>query len=736
MGTLPITVVITLTRVSSSYSNLLFTRSFNHFSTKLVSFRSPYQQRRFFFCNCQRAMASSAATIPSVSDRITAPFGSWKSPITADVVSGASKRLGGTALDARGRLIWLESRPAESGRGVLVVEPENPGGEAVDITPKEFGVRTLAQEYGGGAFTVSGDVVFFANYKDQRLYKQSISSLDVPPIPLTPDYGGPVVSYADGTLDARLNRFVSVREDRRESSQNPSTTIVSIALGSKDVQEPEVLVGGSDFYAFPRLDPKGERIAWIQWSHPNMPWDKSELWVGYISENGEIYKRVCVAGNDPSLVESPTEPKWSPDGELFFITDRENGFWNLHKWIESENKVLPVYSLDAEFARPLWVFGMNSYEFLRSHTQKNLIACSYRQQGKSYLGIIDDVQGSKLTLLDIPFTDIDNITSGNDYLYVEGASAVHPSSVAKVTLDNDKSKKAVDFNIIWSSSPDSLKYSSYFSKPELIEFPTEVPGQNAYAYFYPPSNPFYQASQEEKPPLLLKSHGGPTAETRGILNLSIQYWTSRGWAFVDVNYGGSTGYGREFRERLLGRWGIVDVNDCCSCATYLVNSGKVDGERLCITGGSAGGYTTLAALAFKETFKAGASLYGVADVNMLRAETHKFESHYIDRLGGGEKGCYERSPINHVDKFSCPIILFQGLEDKVVPPEQARKIYQALKEKGVPVALVQYEGESHGFRKAENIKFTLEQQMVFFARLVGHFNVADDITPIKIDNFD
>ncbi|XP_017442701.1 dipeptidyl-peptidase 5 [Vigna angularis] len=733
MATLAI-AALTLARISSS-SNFFFSRTFNHFTTKCVPFRILHQRRRFFCHNCKRGIASSPVTIPSISDKMTAPYGSWKSPITTDVVSGAAKRLGGTAVDARGRLVWLESRPAESGRGVLVVEAENPGGEAVDITPKEFGVRTLAQEYGGGAFTVSGDVVFFANYKDQRLYQQSISSLDVPPIPLTPDYGSPVVSYADGIYDGRFNRFVSVREDRRESAQNPSTTIVYVALGSKDVQEAQVLVSGSDFYAFPRLDPKCERIAWIQWSHPYMPWDKSELWVGYISEKGEIYKQVSVAGNDPALVESPTEPKWSSDGELFFITDRENGFWNLHKWIESENKVLPVYSLEAEFARPLWIFGMNSYEFLQGHIQKNLIACTYRQQGKSYLGIIDDEPDSKLTLLDIPFTDIDNITSGNDCLYVEGASAVSSSSVAKVTLDNDKSK-AVDFNIIWSSSPDSLKYTSYFSKPELIEFPTEVPGQNAYAYFYKPCNPDFQASAEEKPPLLLKSHGGPTAEARGILNLSIQYWTSRGWAFVDVNYGGSTGYGRDFRERLLGRWGIVDVDDCCSCATYLVNSGKVDGKRLCITGGSAGGYTTLAALAFKETFKAGASLYGVADVNLLRAETHKFESHYIDRLGGGEKGCYERSPINHVDKFSCPIILFQGLEDKVVPPEQARKIYQALKEKGVPVALVEYEGEQHGFRKAENIMFTLEQQMVFFARLVGHFNVADDITPIKIDNFD
>nr|XP_025687879.1 uncharacterized protein LOC112789916 isoform X2 [Arachis hypogaea] len=556
----------------------------------------------------------------SNSNRTTAPYGSWKSPITADAVSGASKMLGGTAVDGRGRLVWLESRPTEGGREVLVVESENPEGAGVDVTPKEFGVRTLAQEYGGGAFTVSGDLVFFANYKDQRLYMQSLTASDVAPIPLTPSYDGALVSYADGILDPRFNRFISVREDRRESRLNPPATIVSIALDSKHVQEPKVLVEGSDFYAFPRLDPKSEKIAWIQWSHPNMPWDKSELWVGYISENGEIYKRMCVAGDDPLLVESPTEPKWSPNSQLFFITDRKNGFWNLHRWIESENKVVPVYSLDAEFTRPSWVFGFNSYEFVPSHDQRNKIICSYRQQGRSYLGMIDDAQGSKLTLLHIPFTNIDNITFGNDSLFVEGASPVHPSSVAKVTLDDDKSE-VVNFNIIWSSSPDSLKYSSYISKPELIEFPTEVPSQNAYAYFYQPTNPFYQPNQGEKPPLLLQSHGGPTYQAHGILDLNIQYWTSRGWAFADVNYGGSTGYGRKYRERLLGQWGIVDVNDCCSCAKYLVKKEKVDGERLCITGCSAGGYTALAALAFRDTFKAGASLFGIWQRRMLRSPT-------------------------------------------------------------------------------------------------------------------
>ncbi|CAL5383675.1 unnamed protein product [Camellia sinensis] len=732
-----------------------------------------------------KTMASSSpssSTQVVTPDKIIAPYGSWKSPITSDIVSGAEKRLGGTAVDDLGRLFWLESRPAESGRAVLVKAPENPGDEPIDITPKEFSVRSVAQEYGGGAFKIVADSVIFSNYTDQRLYKQSIESRDSSPLPLTPDYGGPLVCYADGVFDSRFNRYVTVREDRREDSLNPTTTIVSIDLDDQNIQvleklglfqEPEVIVGGNDFYACPRLDPKEERMAWIEWGHPNMPWDKSELWVGYFSKNGkeepreeapvkeekemplkgemlfyrirttlgDICKRICVAGGDPALVESPTEPKWSSKGELFFITDRRSGFWNIYKWvsdsthmIESDNMVLPVYSLDAEFSRPLWAFGIKSYQLLQSNEGKNLIACTYRQNGKSSFGILDDVH-STLSLFDIPFTDINNITSGLHCLYIEGASAVHPLSIAKVTLDDDKSK-VIDFKIIWSSSPDSLKYKSHFSLPELIEFPTEVPNQNAYAYFYPPTNPNYQAGREEKPPLLLRSHGGPTGETRGVLNLTYQYWTSRGWAVVDVNYGGSTGYGREYRERLLGRWGIVDVNDCCSCAKFLVDSGKVDGERLCIAGGSAGGYTTLAALAFRETFKAGASLYGIADLKLMRAETHKLESHYIDNLVGSDDNYFQRSPINFVDKFSCPILLLQGLEDKVVPPDQARKIYHALKEKGLPVALIEFEGEQHGFRKAETIKIALEQQMMFFARLMGHFKVADEITPIKVDNFD
>ncbi|XP_042409315.1 probable dipeptidyl-peptidase 5 isoform X2 [Zingiber officinale] len=678
------------------------------------------------------AASTTSSYLPDAAEKVTSPYGSWKSPITADVVCSSGKELGGMAVAGDGRLVWIETRHDQGGRAVLVKESAKMEEKPMDIIPPEFASRTLAQ-YGGGAFAVLDDTIIFSNYKDQRLYKLTIGSST--PIPITPDYRGTLVCYADGSYDPHFNRYLTVMEDHRKGSLNkPIIIIASIDLNAISTNEPKELVVGNDFYAFPRVDPNGKRMAWIEWSHPNMPWDKAELWVGYFSENGDLSNRICVAGGDPTIVESPTEPKWSPKGELFFITDRGSGFWNLYKWDEKKNEVVAIYSLDAEFTKPLWVFGISSYDFVWKDGDSSQIICTYRQNGRSFLGILD--YGTNwFSLLDIHLIDIGNLVSCGSCLYVEGASTTHPLSIFKVNLDVNQSN-ATKSSILWSSSPDATKYDSYFSFPEVIEFPTEHPGQNAYAFFYPPSSPTYKASVDEKPPLLLESHVGPTGEASCGLNLKIQYWTSRGWAFVDVNYGGSTGYGREYRERILGQWGIVDVNDCCSCAKFLVESGKVDGERLCVTGRSASGYTTLASLAFKETFKAGASLYGVADLSLFTVEAIKFESHYFDNLVGDEKAYLERSPINHVDKFSCPVILFQGLDDKVVPPVHARMIHKALKDKGLPVALVEYEGEQHWSRKPENIKFTLEQQMVFFARLVGHFEVADPIIPIKIDNFD
>ncbi|CAL5051810.1 unnamed protein product [Urochloa decumbens] len=644
--------------------------------------------------------------------KATAPYGSWESPISAAAVSAAGRTAEGLAVAGDGRLLWVETRPEEGGRAVLVMEPAEPDGKARDVTPQGFAVRSLAQEYGGGAFAVQGDTVVFSNYTDQRLYKQTIG--DNLPLPLTPDYAGSVVRYADGVFDPHFHRFVTIMEDHRHNSSNPVTTIAVVRISDQDVEEPTTLVSGNDFYAFPRVDPTKKRMAWIEWSNPNMSWDKSQLWVGYFNDKGDVQKRICVAGGDPTLVESPTEPKWSSKGELFFITDRRSGFWNIYKWDEQSNVVTTLYSLDAEFSKPMWIFGVSSYDFLRKDDSSHKIICCYRQNGKSYVGLLDHDSDTFLKI-DIPFSSVNNIVSGDGSFYIEGASATLPVSIAKVTLD-EKKTMATDFSIVWSSSEDVAKYKPYFSLPEFVEFPTVDPGQRAYAYFYAPHNDIFQGSSDEKPPLL--------------------YWTTRGWAFVDVNYGGSSGYGREFRERLLGQWGVVDVNDCCSCATFLVETGRVDRQRLCVTGESAGGFTTLACLAFRQTFKAGSSLYGIADLASLRAGMHKFEAYYIDNLVGNKQAYFERSPINFVDKFSCPVILFQGLEDTVVSPDQATKIYEAIKDKGLPVALVEYEGEQHGFRKAENIKFTLEQEMVFFARLVGKFKVADDITPIKIENFD
>ncbi|KAK3131942.1 hypothetical protein QOZ80_6AG0513690 [Eleusine coracana subsp. coracana] len=662
------------------------------------------------------------------------PYGSWESPITAAAVSAAGRTVEGLAVAGDGCLVWVEKRPEEGGASVLVREAADPGGKAMDVTPREFAVRTLAQEYGGGsgAFAVQGDTVVFSNYNDQRLYRQTIG--DSSPFPLTPDYSGPVVRYADGVFDPHFPRYVTVMEDHRNDGLNPVTTITAVTISDRDTNEPTVLVSGNDFYAFPRIDPSQKRMAWIEWSNPDMPWDKSQLLVGYFSEKGEVQKRICIAGGNPTLVESPTEPKWSSKGELFFITDRQSGFWNIYKWDEQSNVVIQLYALDAEFSKPMWVFGASSYAFLGKDDSSPKIICCYRQNGRSYVGVLDHDLGTFSTL-DIPFSSVTNIVTGDGCFYIEGASATLPVSIAKVNLD-EKGTVATNFSIVWSSSADVTKYKSYFSLPEFIEFPTAIPGQHACAIFYAPYSPSFQGSSDEKPPLLVRTHGGPTDEARGVLDLNVQYWTSRGWAVVDVNYGGSSGYGREYRERLLGQWGIVDVNDSCSCAAFLVETGRVDGQRLCITGESAGGFTTLACLAFKQTFKAGCSLYGIGDLTSLRESSHKFEACYTDNLVGNKQAYFERSPINFVHKFTCPLILFHGLEDTVVPPDQTKQIYKAIKDTGLPVALVEYEGEPHGFRKADNIKFTLEQQMVFFARLVGQFKVADEITPIKIENFD
>lgn len=628
----------------------------------------------------------------------TAPYGSWKSPITADLMVEGTVGLGGLTWDGD-NIYWIEGRPSEAGRSVIVrLTPDH---QLNDVTPQPFNVRTRVHEYGGGSYTVDQGNVYFSNFVDQRLYQQKIQGENTPyqitPNPITPEGE---YRYADGVIDAQNQRLICVREDHTQGGE-PVNTIVSINLNNgEDIR---VLVEGNDFYAFPRLNPNSNKLSWISWNHPNMPWDGTELWVADINSEGYLEEKLLIAGGTE---ESIFQPQWSPDGVLYFISDRTN-WWNLYRYT---GKIEPLYPMAAEFGLPLWVFGMSTYGF--STAEK--IICTYSKNGNSYLASLD-IKTLKLQDIDTPYTAIDSLTvSGNQVLFI-GSYPTESSAIVKLNLETG------ELEVLRRSSQIVLD-KGYLSVPQPIEFPTEN-GKTAYGFFYPPQNKDYQVSVTEKPPLVVKSHGGPTAATSSSLSLKIQYWTSRGFAVLDVNYGGSTGYGREYRQRLNKTWGIVDVDDCCNGAKFLAEQGLVDGNRMAIAGGSAGGYTTLCALTFKDVFKAGASYYGVSDLAALATDTHKFESRYLDGLIGvypEEKAIYQqRSPIYAVDQLSCPVIFFQGSEDKIVPPNQAEMMVEALKAKGVIVDYVLFEGEQHGFRKAENIKRSIDSEFAFYAKVFG-----------------
>ena len=638
-------------------------------------------------------------------ERKMAPYGAWESPITSSLIVSETIGLGGVAMDGE-RVYWLEGRPAEGGRNVLV--SRTPDGQTQDITPKGFNVRTRVHEYGGGAFAIKNETVYFSNFADGRLYAQ------------TPDsepraiVGDAKLRYADMRIDTPRDRLICVREDHTGDGE-ALNTIVSIdrATGKTDV-----LVSGNDFYASPSLSPDGSQLAWLTWNHPCMPWDGTELWVATIGENGTVENPQKVAG---SKTESIFQPQWSPDGVLYFVSDRTD-WWNLYRW--RDGAIEPLHPIAAEFATPQWVFGMSTYAFAGD----GRIVCTYTQQGLWHLATIDTTT-KEFRPIETPYTQISGITAAGDRVLFLGGSADRATAIVQLDLATQTSE------ILRQSTQIDLD-SGYLSTPKPIEFPTEN-GTTAFAFFYPPTNRDYSAPEGEKPPLLVKSHGGPTASTSTSLRLSIQYWTSRGFAFLDVNYGGSTGYGREYRQRLQGNWGIVDVDDCANAARYVAERGWVDGGRLAIAGGSAGGYTTLAALTFRDVFKAGASYYGVSDLEVLATDTHKFESRYLDGLIGPypeRQDLYQaRSPIHFTDRLSCPTIFFQGLEDKVVPPNQAEMMVAALEKKGLPVAYVPFEGEQHGFRKGENIKRALDGEFYFYSRVFG-YQPADPLEPIEIAN--
>jgi len=651
--------------------------------------------------------------------RLTTPYGSWKSPITTGLITAQTISLGQVALDGPD-IYWLEGRPLEDGRYALV--RFTPGGIPSDCLPPEFNVRTRVHEYGGGAYAVFDQVIYFVNFKDQHLYRQDplaeaassrhrLHQRQEALMCLTPTDG---FRYADFALDRERRCLVCIREDHTAPGEAVNT-IVAIPLDAPN--DGTVLIAGHTFFSNPRLSPDGFRLAWLCWDHPNMPWDGCELWVAQVLPDGSLGNRERVAG---APGESIFQPEWSQEGVLHFISDR-TGWWNLYRLLDG---VQPLCPMPAEFGVPQWVFNLRTYDFLNAHQ----LLCTYTQDGMWKLALLDS-RTRTLTPLELPFTEFGGIHTGDGFALFVAASASEPATLLRLDLATGQTE------VLRRSFEPTLP-PGWFSRSQAIEFPTEK-DLTAHGFFYPPANPDYTAPAGELPPLMVISHGGPTAATSTALHYAIQYWTSRGFALLDVNYGGSSGYGRAYRMRLNGNWGLVDVDDCCNGARWLVKQGLVDPKRLAIRGSSAGGYTTLAALVFKDVFSAGASHYGVCDLEALATGTHKFESRYLDKLVGPypqRKDLYvARSPIHHLQHLATPLILFQGDEDQVVPPSQSRSMFEAVRAKGIPVAFLLFAGEQHGFRQAANIKRSLEAELYFYSKIF-HFALPESIDPVPIEN--
>jgi dipeptidyl aminopeptidase/acylaminoacyl peptidase len=640
---------------------------------------------------------------------VIAAYGTWISPISADAVAAGATRLGAVSLDG-GDVYWIEGRPHEGGRNVLVRRTAD--GSIADATPAGTNVRTRVHEYGGGAHVVSRGVVYYSEFADQRVYRLEPGGR---PEPLTPPGGW---FYADYAIDPLRPRLVCVREDHTAEGREAITTLVSLALDGA-AGEGRIIASGHDFYSTPRFSPDGARLCWLSWDHPRMPWDGTELWVADVASGGALGAPRRVAGGER---ESIFQPGWSPDGTLYFVSDRA-GWWNLYRL--RRGRVEAVLAMEAEFGRPQWLFGMSTWAFAGP---SRLIA-AFQRAGRWRLASLDIERGA-FTPLAEGLEPGESLAADGRHAWFVAGSATAPDAL--VSLDTDRGT----VEIVRRAS-DLRVDDGYLSAPEAVEFPTEG-GLTAHAFFYAPRHRDAAAPPGERPPLIVVSHGGPTASTSARLNLDVQFWTSRGFAVVDVNYGGSSGYGREYRRRLDGLWGIVDVADCVRAAEHLSAQGRADAGRLIIRGRSAGGYTTLAALAFRPgVFAAGASHFGVSDLEALAADTHKFESRYLDTLIGPypeARATYRaRSPIHAASRIRCPVIFFQGLEDRVVPPSQSKLIADALRANGVPVALVTFEGEQHGFRKRESVVRCLEAELAFYGAVLG-FAPAGPLPPVEIDN--
>jgi dipeptidyl aminopeptidase/acylaminoacyl peptidase len=635
-----------------------------------------------------------------------ARYGAWESPLGVEDLVTDTVRLAEPWVDAD-ETYWIEGRPTEAGRGVLVRRAAD--GTTTDLTAAPFDVRTAVHEYGGGAYTVVGGIVAFSNLLDGRLYRLDPGA-DTP-VPITPE--GPS-RYGDIRLDTTRRRFVVVREDHGGAGQ-PRAAIVDVSLDGE--RAPTVLVEGPDFLASPRVSPDGASLAWLEWDHPDMPWDATRLRVARILEDGSLAPSDLAAGGPE---ESIVQPEWSADGMLHFVSDR-SGWWNLYRLVEGP-RLEPLAPVDAEFADPAWVLDRSSYGFLADGS----IVAIARSGGRDRLVHLtpDDLVGE----VDTPYTELDGLRVGTTAVVaIAGSPSASP---AVVTFDP---ATLAPTGVLRHSTAVALDVAAIAS-PESIAFPSS--GERiAHALFYPPVNPAYAGPEDERPPLVVRCHGGPTANASSALDLGIQLLTSRGIAVVDVDYGGSTGYGREYRGALDGAWGVVDVDDSIAAARFLADRGDVDPERMAIMGGSSGGYTALAALAFRDVFAAGISLYGIGDLGALAGESHKFESRYLDRLVGPWPAMADRyrarSPVDHLDGITCPVLVLQGLDDRVVPPAQAEAIVAALEARGIPHAYLGFEGEGHGFRGADAIRRTHLATLAFLGAVFG-FEPAGDVRPIEL----
>jgi dipeptidyl aminopeptidase/acylaminoacyl peptidase len=612
------------------------------------------------------------------------PFGTWPSVISSKIVASAAPKIS-CIQSYKDQLFWVESRPQESGRNVIVCQDKE--GITQDLLPTPYSHASRVHEYGGMAYTLSDNTIYFVNASDQRIYQIEIGSDQA--IPITEQ--GP--RFADLAMDNTNNRLIAVCEQHNDNGE-PENYLAAISL-DKANQEPQRLASGADFYAYPRISPNGQKLCWIEWNHPDMPWDCTQL---YCADNQiTLSNKNMVAGADNN--ESIFQPQWSPDNQLYYVSDRNN-WWNIYS---AENGI--VLDMPAEFATPLWQFGMSTYDFIDANT----IGCLWTQEGIWHCGILHISTGS-LEAIDTDFSTMQAACCHQGELtMIAGASnranqivMVHPNSTLTTVY-----------------APDCLTIESgNLSSPKSIIY-TTANNQRVQAFFYAPAHNQYQGMENELPPVIVICHGGPTGATDCSLNLKIQYWTNRGFAVVDINYRGSTGFGRDYRNALNDAWGVADVEDTQYAINYLAAQQKIDAERCIIRGSSAGGYTVLAALTFTDTFKAGASLYGIGNLETLASDTHKFESRYLDKLVGPypeQQQIYQkRSPINHIDQLNCPVIFLQGLEDKVVPPNQAQLMVNSLEKKGIPVVYVKFPDEGHGFRKSENIIRAMEAELTFYS---------------------